>query len=106
MSCFGFLTGEAHCVGLSLFFCPQTGTSTAVLGALEISHSLRTRRQQAHHPQPADESQRSHQGGCAEFKKLCAHLIKVKKCWALWYGEISSAQTQSSVLYNFPSAFI
>lgn len=41
----------------------QTGTFTALPGALEIAGSFRTRREQAHHPQPVDEGQRSHQGG-------------------------------------------
>lgn len=41
----------------------QTGTFAALPGALEIAGSFRAGRQQTHHPQPADEGQRSHQGG-------------------------------------------
>lgn len=57
------------------FFSPQTGTSTAVLRALEIPRSLRTRCQQAHHPQPADEGQRSHQGGCIKLFNQCEDML-------------------------------
>lgn len=52
----------------------QAGASTTLLGALEIPRSFRTRCQQAHHPQPADEGQRSHQGGCVD-------LLEVSVCW-------------------------
>lgn len=52
---------NAHCLVFSLSFV-QTGTFTALPGALEIAGSFRPRRQQAHHPQPVDEGQRSHQG--------------------------------------------
>lgn len=57
------------------FFSPQTGTSTAVLRALEIPRSLRTRCQQAHHAQPADEGQRSHQGGCIKLFNQCEDML-------------------------------
>lgn len=48
----------------SLSLSLQAGTSTTVFRALEIPRSLGTRCKQAHHAQPADEGQRSHQGTC------------------------------------------
>lgn len=55
------MSPNAHCFVFSLSFV-QTGIFTALPGALEIAGSFRPRRQQAHHPQPVDEGQRSHQG--------------------------------------------
>lgn len=48
-----------------LFVSLQTSTSTAVFRALEISRSIGTRCQQAHHAQPVNEGQRSYQGVCS-----------------------------------------
>lgn len=76
---------SAHSSAFFLSFV-QTGTFTALPGALEIAGSFRARRQQAHHPQPVDEGQRSHQGGL--FFRVCGvasfyaqlHLHAVALC--------------------------
>lgn len=55
-------------------FSPQTGSPAALFRALKIPRSSRTRLQQAHHAQPADEGQRTHQGGSAPLPQV--FLIK------------------------------
>lgn len=67
----------------------QTGTFAALPGALEITGSFGTRRQQAHHPQPADEGQRSHQGGLISF---FSWLVFPRSCAFLHAAFISTLQ--------------
>lgn len=67
----------------------QTGTFAALPGALEIAGSFRTRRQPAHHPQPADEGQRSHQGG---VPGLLSRRVFPRSCASLNVAFISTLQ--------------